>query len=750
MLVPKALTKTCGMPRHTVVHKKLDIVTQLLRHLQFRPSTFCLYNGYKNVYAARKTVACQSGYHVSSSSSVGPLSSNLLPSIFNSASAFERIHVHFFITSALLKQTECLFTPKRKDCRKNTVSWQISNIRNFHTSVFRKDIPEYLYGNVSEVSSAENDLLDEELEDDVHNDLEDDIVDFLTSRLISYEETDTSFVIHCPTCSTKECDSRVQGIFVDKNSGYFVCPWCSQDGTWEKLMLLLNAHEDYLTKDQLSAYLATTLPISEVGELALQESPLQRVSKSTLEKFGARLTSDEARIVVPITTVHGEVVGFESISLLHQIPQIVRRYVVGEVHAFGLASSSRKQQKVIVVPTCCDVLALAEHNFPAVSLPSANAEALQDYLLNCGKNEVMLWFRGEAPPRPFTMSLIQAGVTCFVVQSEDSDCPVHRKSLVEIKDSLKNAVSVVSETITTFHQLKDKIYHRLIHKEETCGVKWKRFTELNELLLGHRLGEMTVLTGPTGSGKTTFMAEYSLDLCSQGVNTLWGSFEVSIVRLCEVMLQQFSGAPLPQDSTSFNTLASEFSTLPLHFLTYHGQQSATSVLKAMTEAVKVWGIKHVIIDNLQFMLGTNEHAAVDRWWEQDKAVTAFRRFATFHNCHVTLIVHPKKVPDGQPLSIGSVFGGAKVTQEADNVLILQVKDGLTINQSRKILQVVKNRYGGQLGVLPLKFHKESLTFSSCFRQKNKDKMHTKVDAQNNMTASSLRKLSVKGFQEFEN
>lgn len=62
----------------------------------------------------------------------------------------------------------------------------------------------------------------------------------------------------------------------------------------------------------------------------------------------------------------------------------------------------------------------------------------------------------------------------------------------------------------------------------------------------------------------------------------------------------------------------------------------------MTEAVRVWGIQHVIIDNLQFMLGTSDQS-MDRWWEQDRAVAAFRRFATTHNCHVTLIVHPKKV-----------------------------------------------------------------------------------------------------------
>ena len=48
--------------------------------------------------------------------------------------------------------------------------------------------------------------------------------------------------------------------------------------------------------------------------------------------------------------------------------------------------------------------------------------------------------------------------------------------------------------------------------------QWKRFTQLNKLLKGFRPGELTVMTGRTGSGKTTFMSEYSLDLCMQGVS----------------------------------------------------------------------------------------------------------------------------------------------------------------------------------------------------------------------------------------
>lgn len=47
--------------------------------------------------------------------------------------------------------------------------------------------------------------------------------------------------------------------------------------------------------------------------------------------------------------------------------------------------------------------------------------------------------------------------------------------------------------------------------------QWTRFGKLTEILKGHRRGELTVLTGATGTGKTTFIGDYSLDLCMSGV-----------------------------------------------------------------------------------------------------------------------------------------------------------------------------------------------------------------------------------------
>lgn len=48
-----------------------------------------------------------------------------------------------------------------------------------------------------------------------------------------------------------------------------------------------------------------------------------------------------------------------------------------------------------------------------------------------------------------------------------------------------------------------------------------------------------------------------------------------------------------------------------------------------------------------------------------------RQLATDKNVHIGLVIHPKKVEDDNNLTVGSIFGTAKVTQEADSVLILQ-------------------------------------------------------------------------------
>jgi twinkle protein len=74
-----------------------------------------------------------------------------------------------------------------------------------------------------------------------------------------------------------------------------------------------------------------------------------------------------------------------------------------------------------------------------------------------------------------------------------------------------------------------------------------------------------------------------------------------------------------------------------------------------------------------------------RFWKQDKIIAEFRNFSTKHNCHVTLVIHPRKERN-EELTTLSIFGSAKASQEADNVLIIQDKR-LTSIKGKKYLQV---------------------------------------------------------------
>ena len=224
------------------------------------------------------------------------------------------------------------------------------------------------------------------------------------------------------------------------------------------------------------------------------------------------------------------------------------------------------------------------------------------------------------------------------------------------------------------------------------------------------------------SGKTTFLGQTSLDLAEQGINVLWGSFEIKNTRLMHKLLQQYMKDVLPvglgdkditveekqQQMTALTALADKFESLPMHFMKFHGGSDVDDVLDAMEYAAYVHDVEHIILDNMQFMI-SRQHSpkgsSYDKFDMQDIAVEKFRKFATEYNVHVTLVVHPRKEDEGAKLGMSSFFGSAKATQEADTVLILQ-SDG-----KRKFVDVKKNRFDGTIGHVPLYFQRKSGRYS---------------------------------------
>uniref|UniRef100_A0A8C6JHV8 Twinkle mtDNA helicase n=1 Tax=Melopsittacus undulatus TaxID=13146 RepID=A0A8C6JHV8_MELUD len=535
-------------------------------------------------------------------------------------------------------------------------------------------------------------------------------------------------------------------LFIDKTTGSFLCTATLAEGTWQDFQAnvelqhrcpppdsseeaeehMRRVREDARRIWERAQPLCDLLDKDETKETKAMFG-ISQVTDATLKRFGVRYLRTAKSLVFPWFSPRDAVLkGLKLLRVEKKGDTIV--YVEETLprfdsyrNLFGLPLISPRHTELVLTGWELDALALHQATGVAsLALPRGSTSlppALLPYLEQFKRITLWLgedlrsWQAAKLFARKLSLkrcSLVSPGN----LQPRPLEALNQGLNLTKI---LRAALPASHKSIVSFRQLREEVFGELVNSEQVAGVKWVRFPELNKLLKGHRRGELTIFTGPTGSGKTTFISEYALDLCMQGVCTLWGSFEINNIRLAKIMLTQFATQRLDDKLELYDEWADRFEDLPLYFMTFHGQQNIKAVVDTMQHAVYMYDITHVVVDNLQFMMGY-EHLSVDRLAAQDYIVGAFRKFATDNNCHITLVIHPRKEDDEKELQTASIFGSAKASQEADNVLILQDRK-LASGPGKRYLQVSKNRFDGDVGVFPLEFNKTSLTFS-----KNKAKM----------------------------
>lgn len=393
---------------------------------------------------------------------------------------------------------------------------------------------------------------------------------------------------------------------------------------------------------------------------------------------------------------------------------------------FGWNTVPTSSEEIVITEGEFDAMAVHQATgMPAISLPNG-CQSLPPSVLPLLERfkKIYLWMdndaSGQANVEKFASKI---GVTrCYIVRPGVSPA---LKAVKDANDALlagldlgkmvASSERIPHSQITTFDELRREVYEEILNPLRACGVQSRSLPSLNRLLKGHRMGEVTVLTGPTGCGKTTLLSQLSIDLCGQGVSTLWGSFEIKNTRLIHKMLNQLAGRSLQGDLNAFEGAADKFEALPMYFMRFFGSTDVDEVLDAMEYAVYAYDVQHILLDNIQFMMA-GQGRGFDKFERQDAALDKFRKFASQKNVHLTLVIHPRKEQEDQDLTLTSVFGTAKATQEADNVLILQRTRG------NSKLDVRKNRFDGTLGSIPLTFD----TDSNCLREFNEEMMSENV------------------------
>lgn len=233
---------------------------------------------------------------------------------------------------------------------------------------------------------------------------------------------------------------------------------------------------------------------------------------------------------------------------------------------------------------------------------------------------------------------------------------------------------------------------------------WPKFSGA---LGGLRLNEFTLISAPTGSGKTTWIAQLALQMLINKIPFFAAPVETGptdfVRRMVEIQTGEVvnDGNPVPQAKGDrlIRSFEEFFDGAPYWISDYDTRVDRDEMIAMLRLMSQTYGAKIALLDNLNFFLEIKS-AHMERA-EMDTAIHQFVMEAKRFPMHIILIVHPKKTGDGRINSEEDIKGSSNAAQEASNVFLLnrptikQIEDGQFRTSDRELV-VKKCRRRGWL------------------------------------------------------
>lgn len=236
------------------------------------------------------------------------------------------------------------------------------------------------------------------------------------------------------------------------------------------------------------------------------------------------------------------------------------------------------------------------------------------------------------------------------------------------------------------------------------------FPDLDKVIRGWRDGELTIWTGQSGSGKTTFLNQSCLYQASKGVKCCIASLELRPARYLKWAVEQALGKDNPTEEEIKRT----FDWLDdwIYILDIQDKVYANKIFDLFEYTARKYGIKQFVIDSLMKI-----RLKGDEEMSQAEFVDDYRNFGKRFQVHVHLVAHPrKKESDKDKPDKTDVKGRGEITDCADNVITIWRNvddDEEDLEEEERVDGLVivrKNREFGDLASIPIFFDKTSRRF----------------------------------------
>ena len=172
----------------------------------------------------------------------------------------------------------------------------------------------------------------------------------------------------------------------------------------------------------------------------------------------------------------------------------------------------------------------------------------------------------------------------------------------EFTNMLNDYSVPVNSLASNFADLLNEAKDFLSDPRSSLGYPFHRFELLNDLLGGLRLGEMTVVSGDTGQGKTTFATEMALDVCLH--NNLPTAF-VSLEMQPKITLLKMGRQLILQEVSlkNFDYFEDAITNVPMFISNCSGYVILKDILLEFEKMCMQFGVRHIVIDHLQYLQG---------------------------------------------------------------------------------------------------------------------------------------------------
>ena len=388
---------------------------------------------------------------------------------------------------------------------------------------------------------------------------------------------------------------------------------------------------------------------------------------------------------------------------------------------YGADNLNFEGKRLVVVSGEDDVHALAQLGIEnVVSVPfgdRAYSPAMDR--INARFPEIILLFDADEPGQAGAYEFAKkAGFQkCrnAVLPFKDArDCLLNGLDIFDIEKEIGNAKPFTCKEIISAGETKSAVVESVFKSKSYLGTMLP-VKEINAILGGVRLGELSVLIAHTGCGKTPFALNFVWWAVQAGMRALILSFENRvesvITKLIEIKTRKqirsfdnFGGGWLINQSPEWiEAQIDELAELPIYFLNKSaisetGYLDVEKLLTIVEYAAKFYDVNLVLIDHLHYFLNlSGERNPV---YKIDETVRKLSQATQATKLHTLLIVHPPKTTDDRTgglvtLGLNSPKGASSIQQEAFNFLTVSKKeeDGKFFAR----LQILKNREIGKTG-----------------------------------------------------